>query len=146
MASYLENQITERRKALADLDRRRVVLEAELRAYEDAFRHERPAPQAPTAAANKQTALDLNTPENVERIAAFNRLSVDWRNVLQTLSSRQVFRSSHMLEAAQEQGMQTSLPNVRSQLTLLTQRGILRRVDTGEYSVEPVQELLRMLG
>jgi hypothetical protein len=146
MTTYLESQVAERRKALSELDRRRIVLEAELRAYEDALRHD----LAATAAANSngktdQSALELNRPEDMERIATFNRLSDGWRKILSTLRSRETFRSYDMHKVANEQGMDTSMPNVRSQLTLLTQRGILRRVGPGEYTVEPIADLLRML-
>ena len=39
MASYVEDQIADRRRQLADIDRRRMVLEAELRTLEDVLRH-----------------------------------------------------------------------------------------------------------
>lgn len=145
MNSYLESQVADRRKALADIDRRRIVLEAELRAYEDALRHEKGRTNGPHPnGGSPQPSLDLNTPENVALVSAFNRLTDGWKAVLKTLSSRETFRSHDMLTTAHEQGMKTSLPNVRSQLTLFTQRGILRRVAEGEYSVDPIGDLLRM--
>jgi hypothetical protein len=145
MASYIETQIADRRKQLADINRRRIVLESELRAYEDALRHQ-PAPNAPVASTNghAQGLLDL-TPEQVELTASFNRLSDAWRGVLRTLSTRETFRSRDVFEVAEAAGMETSMPNVRSQLTLLTQRGILRRVSEGDYTVEPVARLLDLL-
>jgi hypothetical protein len=145
MANYLESQVADRRKALIELDRRRIVLEAELRAYEDALRHEFSAVSPGPNGKHEQAAVELSQPEAVERIAAFDRLTDGWRKVLSTLSSREVFRSHDMHRVAHEQGMNTSMPNVRSQLTLLTQRGILRRVGPGEYTVEPVADLLKML-
>src|SRR5205085_189319 len=107
---------------LAELDRRRIVLEAELRAYEDALRHSLPG--TPQDNGSGQASMDLNAPENVARISAFNRLTDPWRNVLRTLGTRETFRSQDVLRTAREQGLHSTMPNVRSQLTLLTQRGL----------------------
>ena len=136
MASYIETQIAERRKALADLDRRRTVLEAELRAYEDVLTHELAQQTAQHERVNGADRADGADDDEGQTIrAAFDRLSGDWQKVVRTLILRQTFRANEMYDVGMKQGMAVTMPNVRSQLTLLTARGILRRVAAGEYAV-----------
>ena len=128
---YVEDQIADRRRQLADLDRRRVVLEAELRAFEDVFRHQLAEAAAKTDHPNGNGADD----QSQVIMAAFGRMSPEWQNVIRTLRLRQTFRANDMFDVGATQGMILTMPNVRSQLTLLTQRGILRRLAAGEYAV-----------
>jgi hypothetical protein len=136
---YLDEQITERKRALGDLDRRRIVLEAELRILEDVRAH-----QAEEAAADHGGANGFESPQ-MPAVAAFNRMTPEWQSVIRTLAPRQSFRANDMLEVGTERGMLTlTMLNVRSQLTLLTQRGILRRISEGEYAV--AEEIAAMSG
>jgi hypothetical protein len=129
---YVEDQIADRRRQLADLDRRRIVLEAELRAFEDVHRH-----QLEDAAELDHAGSGGNGVEapRMPGVAAFSRMTPDWQRVVRTLASRQSFRAIDMQEVAAAVGLTASMIGVRSQLTLLTQRGVLRRVAEGEYAV-----------
>src|ERR1700730_6386902 len=119
MSTYIESQIASRRARLHELDRERLTVEAELRAYEDALRH---LPAAETAEAELHTGSFQMTPA--------------WLDTLRTLDVRgPSFKAHDMIAAGASVGFEIKTLNARSQLFQYQKKGIVKRVATGKYTL-----------
>ena len=132
MKQYLTSQIDSRRARLQILDQERLKVLAEIGAYEDMLAHlrdsERAMPTKPTEAATDPRGIT----------EAVNQLSPAWRAILAALVHRTNFNTSRVLMVAKQQGVATTEVNVRSQLSIYTNRGILDRIGTGLYCLTPL--------
>ena len=155
MRKYIESQIRDRREKLQKLDRDRLTLQAELRAYEDMLGHlaDQGTSMVVTAgnlASNKSDAHDAKGAALIVGVGNLQagmaevqgagsirplNLSPQWTGVLQELSQRDKFTPADCLSVAQSRGINTNDVNVRSQLSIYVSKEILKRLGTGVYAV-----------
>src|ERR1700730_16877183 len=124
MSTYIESQIASRRARLHELDRERLTVEAELRAYEDALRHLPAAETAETAGISDE----LHT-------GSF-QMTPGWLDTLRTLDVRgRSFKAQDMIAAGASVGFEIKSLNARSQLFQYQKKGIVKRVAAGKYTL-----------
>jgi hypothetical protein len=127
MSTYIESQIASRRTRLHELDRERLTVEAELRAYEDALRHLPVAETAETPAVS-QAVSELHS-------GSF-QMTPAWLNTLRTLDVRgRSFKAHDMIAAGASVGFEIKTLNARSQLFQYQKKGIVKRVAAGKYTL-----------
>lgn len=127
MTDALRAKISQKRKRLTALDHERVVLEAELRAYEDALKL-----IAPGEAGNIADSIGLS---NRQRVPRPRRLSDEWSRALAQFvpNHREAFDIDAVLAAANVVGLNPTRGNVRSQMAAYVGRGLLERVNEGSF-------------
>ena len=128
MSTYIELQIALRRARLLELDRDRLTIEAELRAYEDALQHLSAAGTAETSAQAQATHAELHS-------GSF-QMTRGWLDTLRTLDVRgRSFRAQDMIVAGASAGFEIKTLNARSQLFQYQKKGVVKRVATGKYTL-----------
>lgn len=119
-------RISDRRRRLTELERERLVLEAELRAYEDAL-----------ALTRGPDVILSNPPYSTRRSQTRSRsLSEQWKNILVGMHSLGRPASvEDIVELGRRAGSELSEGNVRSQMALYVERGYVQRPSPGSYVV-----------
>lgn len=136
MTSHLEQKISERRDAIQQHDRviarikqdlsereqKRMIVAAELRAYEDALKH-MPAPSK-----SRRSAKSKNG--GLQR-----KLSDTWTFILRKIGERHPLASTHdeIMAVAEAGGYPVKRENLRSQMSQYKNRNIVERLRPGEY-------------
>lgn len=136
MASHLERKILERRDTIKQLDRvigsiksqlsereqQRMIVVAELRAYEDALAH------MPSPSKSRRSSKSKNG--GLQR-----KLSETWAFILRKIGERHPLASTHdqIMEIAEAGGYPVKRDNLRSQMSQYENRGIVERLRPGEY-------------
>lgn len=138
MRDYILSQIRHRRHRLDALDRERVVLHAELRAYEDMLAHvgddTASEPQAEPDPQPVRRRVPTIQEQDVGKAIA--GLSNTWRQMLVALAKQgDKFKSEDAVRIARLQGVEFKPVNIRSQFSIYTGRGILQRLGGGYYRV-----------
>ncbi len=127
MSKYIESQIALRRARLLELDRDRLTVEAELRAYEDAMRH---------LSGTETAETPELSPYHAEPHAAGFQMSPGWINTLRAINGRgRSFDAQDMIAAGAEFGFEIKTLNARSQLFQYKKKGIIKRVALGKYAL-----------
>lgn len=118
----LTQRIQERRDQLEELDRQRLVLTAEIRAYEDALE------MVPTASSASSGANDARKPR---------RSSANWNAAMAALSAEPIraFDIDEVLAVTKEHGFEPTRGNVRSQMAAYVARNWVEREGDGIFKV-----------
>jgi hypothetical protein len=126
MSTYIESQIALRRARLLELDRDRLTVEAELRAYEDAMRH---------LSGAETTETPALSPYHAEPHAGGFQMSPGWLNTLRAINGRgRSFDARDMIAAGAAFGFEIKTLNARSQLFQYNKKRIIKRVAPGKYA------------
>jgi hypothetical protein len=127
MSTYIESQIALRRARLLELDRDRLTVEAELRAYEDAMRH-----LSGTETAETPTLSPYHTEPHA---GGGFQMSPGWFNTLRAINGRgRSFSAQDMIAAGAAFGFEIKTLNARSQLFQYNKKRIIKRVAPGKYA------------
>ena len=129
MEKYLQSKILTLTERLREIDREKLLVMAELRAYEDSLHHfiseKETVPEPKTAAAPKPKG----SPSEFE-------MSKDWLNVMRELCKRgKAFSAGDMVNVGREIGFNTRTTNARSQLAFYAKKKYVRRVQRGMYAI-----------
>ena len=119
MSNPLQQRIDERRNELAALEARRVIITAEIRAYEDAL-----------ALIGDQSPQSQPTMQR-----SFRRQSGQWPAILEALAKKHPvkFDLDAVERIAAEVGAEPTRGGIRSKMAALTDQGTLERVGFGEF-------------
>lgn len=136
MRSYVESQIATRRAKLQDLDRQKLTVEAELRAYEEMARHlDEPA----SLAKPKLNGAMETPPANSGKSSSIpTEMTPAWRKILAGVEGLgRAFDAADILKVSADVGEPTKMDNARSQLYQWDQKSIVQRVRRGKYRLTP---------
>lgn len=124
MSDALKARIIERRRDLAALDERRTVLIVELRAYEDALR-----------LIEGESEDDRTPTESEPRESLVRSRSPKWTELLKELAARHpnAFTLDDAEIAAKRIDFHPTRGNIRSQMAMFVNRGILTRLGLGAF-------------
>lgn len=126
MKSYLTSKAESLRQRLIELDREKLTVTAELRAYDDML-HRLEFEEIEQAQQAKEKPK--GTPTEFE-------MSKDWLRVMQELCKRgKSFSAGDMVQVATENGFGTKTTNARSQLAFYRKKKYVRRIERGLYSI-----------
>lgn len=141
MRDYIETQIADRREALSQLERQKIALQGELRAYEDMrqkLASERVGSQEQRGSAGAKAQSGKPSDDDGGETSPI-RLTANWLNTLLALRNDfREFTGEDVLKAAESVGYETNLINIRSQLSSYTERGLLIRKTLGRYEIADV--------
>lgn len=140
MKAYLTDRISNLRARLGDIERERLTLAGELRAYEDALQHfvaEELGSSAPQPAQVPGPTEQVEPTSKTKSSTSFE-MSPDWLNVMRSLMWQgKPFSAADMMATAEKNGFETKTTNARSQLSFYEKKGYVRRVGRGQYLVTP---------
>ena len=126
---YLKDAIAEREARLSALDQERLKVEAELGAYREML-------------AKFQTPVPLTTPRQsrppVLSPSSFT-MSREWITVFKALDQRagKSFDAADVEHVGSLNGIHLTTPSIRSQFAHYSERGYLRKVQRGKYTITP---------
>jgi len=127
MTGALDAKIAERRARLVELDREKVVAEAELRAYEDARSMISGTPLPSTGGMARKAVIGV-----AKRV---RKSSATWERIVAECAPKPdvIFSIDDVLEAATRRSFSPTRGNVRSQMAAYVGRGLLARAGTGTF-------------
>jgi hypothetical protein len=130
----LERKIAEREGRLAALERERLEVEAELRAYRDALHLVRDAPTDARASRSAPTVVRQAAQDDGGKRAA-RGLSGKWVHIWSAVGRKHPgdFSFDDVIHVSEELGHPVSRDNVRSQLWSRGEAGDFRRTSPGMY-------------
>ncbi|MDI4657894.1 hypothetical protein [Xanthobacter autotrophicus] len=129
MKAYIEQQLAKKRDQIMDLDRQRLALSGEIRAYEE-MRLKLLSDEVSRKADDSHARDDADTTI---------RLTGNWVRTLKTLQARGGdFTAEDVFDAATAVGYETNLTNIRSQLSTYTDKGYLTRRAVGRYELNDI--------
>jgi hypothetical protein len=131
----LLDKLDERRAALARLDHDRMVLIAQIAAYEDAVRLLN-TPAASITGAAGTLAAQAPAPHREPSKRSGVRLSKVWAHVLGSLGTAQ-FGYDDIMQMSDIFGFGIKRNVARSQMKLYTDSGLVERVSDGKFRVTP---------
>lgn len=133
MEKYLQSQIEQRRQRLQQIERDRITVAAELRAYEDML-HQLGASEDEASSSHEPAG----SPEVRATPPTSFKMSTHWVKALRLLEAAgRSFSAGDMVKAAKGVGFDTSAANARSQIAHYQTRGYIRRTAHGRYALTP---------
>lgn len=122
MINALALKISERKAELAALDARRIILEAEIRAYEDAY-------------SLISSGIHISSQGEGQTVSSVRLKAGQWTELLKAMALRHPapFDLDELVSAAGKIDFHPSRGNIRSQMAALVNRGTLSRVGQGAF-------------
>jgi hypothetical protein len=142
MRPYIESRISSKRARLQELDREKLAVEAELRAYEDMLNHL----ESPASQNGKLVVEAVRSGRSVDRASSIpSEMTPSWRKILSALDGMgRSFDAAEIVKVADSVGEPTKMVNARSQLYQWEKKHIIQRVRKGRYKLAPKgQETVR---
>jgi hypothetical protein len=139
MNDALDQKIASRRARLSELEREKMIVEAELRAYEDAASMLTGSKLMSTGSFARNTVLGA-----ARRV---RKTSAIWEIIVAECASSggQVFEIDDVLTVASKHNFSPTRGNVRSQLASYVGRGLLDRAGVGAFRLTAIgQEIFRV--
>lgn len=147
MSNALVQRLNERRERRRALEREIIVLEAEIRAYEEALRLVSGEAGSGDDGGQEGGSAPEGTHDRAGPVPRKPRnLSPHWARIIAVMAERRSSPTSiaDIVGIAAANGLTLSKPTVRSQMSLYTARGITKRVGQGCFTV--TEEALGRLG
>lgn len=128
MRDFLNSQIAARQDKLREIDRQKLTVESELRAYLDALMHL----GSHEASDEKLNGAACKQGDRVSPIPT--EMTPSWRKILCAVSELgRTFGAADILTIGEQVGEPTKMTNVRSQLYQWEKKHIIARVRKGKY-------------
>ena len=133
MRDFLDSQIAAKRAKLQELDRQRLTVEAELRAYEEMLGHIVPPALVVKSKSNGQHTTKAN--ERTSMIPM--EMTPGWRKILRGLEELgHAFGARDIVAVGDAVGVPTKIQNARGQIYQWDQKNIIQRVRKGKYKLD----------
>ncbi len=133
MKEYLEHQISELGQRLSELDRERISVQSELRAYKNTL--ERFLSEQKDAPEQRKPLASAAAADSPASSSAF-KMSSSWVNIFHALhESGKSFNAADIMAMAEKMEFDTKTKNIRAQIFVYKKRGFVRKVNRGRYTV-----------